>query len=603
MKLLDIYLNCNLNSTTMYKYEKINEQKAVETWSPKLSEALGIDKKNSGKLKTLSILAEVKTMLDGKVNESEKRLMEAYGISTTANIIGQGPAVWGSDPGTGVGAQQGAWHSKSYKTGSGDIPTMIMGMAMNVAAYCVGLDLVTMIPVDMPTATFQFLDTVYAGGKTDAAGSAPIYIEVSADEIKNGFSYNTFTYGVDVFVTPVATGAIAAGKTLKATYLGKSFVSGGLLLKVDSTGDITTGGVYTPSASFTYSVAEVFSASNIITVGTSDTQADASKKIVISNGSADLVSSIRQHIAGASNIDGVNKNPMSREDTEAGNSNKLNLRLWSKTTEMKGEEIIADITKVQLRDLKAYGVDGMAQLYKAGQNQLIQTINDQIIDRMAQLGVKNHAQLLAAQGVNLNLFIAPAGTTSKAFTDFAIDEFVDPTGTDRRAEFGAIPNMETNSAAENTYTRQRRLYSRVLAGSSLIGTVGRYGKGDVAVVNSQISSALQDCQGFQAATISNTIGKTSDLHYIGDIGQVKVYENPKWIWNDTRIVIGYTGTLDSPGIKLLAYDLASTVEIISERTMAPKISILSRYSIIDAGFFPETNYLTIGVYNGFGSWI
>jgi len=585
----------------MYKYNLINEKKAYQTWAKKLQEGTGI--KDTSKLRTMSLLAEVKMHLDGPVNLSEKKLMESYGISTTGNILGMGPAVWGSDPGTGIGATPGAWHKPGYIKGSGDIPTMIMGMAMNVAAYCVGLDLVTTIPVDMPTVTFQFLDSVYAGGTLDKAGSAPVYVEIAADEIKNGFAWSNFAYGDIVFITPNNAGAIGAGKAIQGQFIGKSFVSGKFMLKIDSTGDILATGAYTASSNYKYSVAEVLAASNLIVKGSTNALADGTKT-VISNAYADVISSIRQHIAGFSNSDGVSKDAMSREKTEAGTKNKINLRLWSKTTEMKGEEVIADITKVQLRDLKAYGVDGMAQLYKAAQNQLIQTINDQIIERMAALGVLNHAQLLNAQGVNLNLFVAPAGTASRDLVNFTgISSYVDPTGVDRRAEFGAIVNAETNSAAENTYTRQRRLYSRILAASSLIGTVGRYGKGDVAIVNSQISSALQDCKGFIAAPIENTIGKTADLHFIGTIGQVRVYENPKWGWDDTRIVVGFKGNEDTPGVKFLAYDLASSVEIIAESTMAPKISVLSRYDIIDAGFFPETQYLTIAVNTAFGYWV
>ena len=590
----------------MYNLYRINEQKAINTWSSKLSKTYGI--KDPAKLRWMSMLAETKMAIDGPVNVSEKKLMESYGIAQPANIMGMGPTIWGSDPGTGVGAQQGAWHRADYKKGSGDVPTMIMGMAMNVAAYCVGLDLVTTIPVDMPTATFQFLDAVYAGGKLDKAGSAPIYVEVKSATFNGQTDWTGWKYGDNVFVTQNNAGALANGKAIHGIYIGRSFINGNPLINVKSTGDLT-GTAYAPSANFTYSVAEIFDAAagNIFVKGSTAVLVDGTGAVdlkAIATATADTISSIRQHIAAASNNDQISKTPMSREDTESGTPNKINLRLWSTTTEMKGEEIVADTTKVQLRDLKAYGVDAVAQLYKAGQNQLIQTINDQIIDRMAQLGVTNHAQLFAAQGLNLNLFVGPAGTPNKALTAFTgVSEFVDVVGTDRRAEFGNIANAETNSAAENTYTRQRRLYSRIVAAAAIIGTVGRYGKGDTAVVNSQISTALSDCKGFQAAPVDNTIGRTSDLHFIGTINNIRVYENPKWAWDDTRVVVGFKGNEECPGVKFCAYDLSSSVEIIAEQSMSPKISILSRYDLVDFGFFPETNYITFAVANDFGAWV
>lgn len=591
----------------MYKLQKINEQKAIAYWGGKLSEALHV--KDPQKLAMLSVLAESKMQLDGPVNTSEKKLMESYGISSTGSILGMGPTLWGSDPGTSPGNQPGAWHRGDYKSGSGDVPTLIMGMSMNVAAYCVGLDVVTTIPVDMPSVTCQFLDAVYAGGSLDKVGPAPIYVEIGGTEIKANFpGWADFAYADNVFVTPASSvPAITAGKALHGLFMGRSLLSGKIIVKVVSLGDVAVASgpvvTFTPDAT-KYSVAEVMDAAGAITKGSTATAVDGTVR-KLTSASAAHVSAVREHLAGFSNSDGVTKTPMDRATTEQGTSNKINLRLWSKTVEMKGEEVQADISRVQLRDLRAYGVDGLAQLYKAAQNQLIQTINDQIIDRMAQLGVMNHAQLLTSQNVNLNLFVGPAGTANKALTSFpGIKEFKDPTGTDRKAEFGNISNAETNSAAENNYTRQRRIYSRILAASSLLGTVGRYSKGDVAIVNSQESAALQDCAGFVAAPMENTIGRTSDLHFIGTIGRnVKVYENPKWTWDDTRVVVGCKGTNETPGVKFLAYDLASSVEIISEHSMAPKISVLSRYEIIDYGFFPESQYLTFCLATDFGAWV
>jgi hypothetical protein len=41
--------------------------------------------------------------------------------------------------------------------------------------------------------------------------------------------------------------------------------------------------------------------------------------------------------------------------------------------------------------------------------------------------------------------------------------------------------------------------------------------------------------------------------------------------------------------------MAETYRTIAEATMAPKLMVKSRYSLVDAGFFPETQYVTFAV--------
>lgn len=590
----------------MYQYQVLNEAQAIQNWSNKLSESTGV--KDPARLRFMSLLAENKMRLDGPVgNASENSLKEAYGISTTGNILGMGPAFWGSDPGRGVGAQPGAFHDPKYQNGSGDVPSLIMGMALNVAAYCIGFDLITTIAVDMPTAIFQFMDTIYAGGSIDGdAGEAPIYFRVNAKELNGSADlWANVAYG-DVLAFVPATGD---GDAVKVRYIGRSFVTGELIVKYEGTGAVAGTAVTVNNQK---NLADAFEAMGGTDLKVKVVKLDATDNVLngkddykgmeITEPVLDYVSSVREHIQGFSNNDGITKHPMTREQLEKGTKNKLNIKLWSKTTEIKGIEVEADITRVQLKDLKAYGVDGMAALYKASQNQLIQDINDDIIENMYAMGVKNAAQLYAAQGVNLNMYLAPAGKASKKLSDFHI-KFNDPLGNDRSAEFGDIANDETNSAAENQGTRQRRLSGKIMAAAGLIATVGRYSEGDVCVVNGQIASALKNCANFVVYPVENTIGRSGDLHFIGTIGNIRIYSNPKMTWNDTRICVAAKGTEETPGLKLLAYDLAQSVEIIAEATMAPKIVVTSRYEIIPAGFYPETQYLTFLVNTDFPSWV
>ena len=581
----------------MIKNLMINKDTARKNWGH-LVENLKIAKDAMFEQKSdfITQLAEIKYKLDGPAgNVSERQLMESYGVSNPGNIMGMGASAWPSDPGHGVGATQGAWDNPAYKNGSGDVPSLIMGMAMNVAGHCIGFDLLTSIAVDMPTVIYQFIDSVYAGGKLNGeAGTAPIYFQVGSRDVKD-IDFSKFAYADDL-IFHVAGGTSA----VHGKFMGRSFINGNLLIKFEGTGKLAAE-VFTKTDELNVSDSFEAMGDAVIVSTTEDSTLKVADSYTINTITLDTVSTIREHIRGFSNKDGITRNAMSRDEHESGTANKINLKLWSKTTEIKGIEVIADITKIMLRDLKAYGADGIAMLYKAAQNQLIQDINEDITEHLFALGVKNAANLYAAQGVNLNLFLAPAGIPSKALSDFGV-KFEDPTGADRSADFGDITNDESNSSAENPGVRQRRLSSKMLAAQGLIASVGRYGEGNVAVVNNQIGSALKNVANFVPYGIENTIGKTGDLHFIGTIGTLRVYQNPLMTWNDTRIMVANKGTEETPGAKLLAYDLAQSVEIISEQTFAPKICVTSRYEIIDAGFHPELQYFTFAVNTAYENW-
>lgn len=584
----------------MFQYTRIKPAEASAKWGKKLNESFASIKSAPGfavKMNFITKLAAIKEYADGGVNKSEKSLFENYDVAGVGSILGMGASTWPSDPGTAPGNAEGAWTRPDYKKGSGDIPSMIFGLAMNVAAYTVGFDITNVIPVDTPTAAFQFMDSVYAGGKLSEAGNPPAYMKVSSANLIYGFNYAAYAVGSIVFVQ--TKGAATA---IQGVYMGKSFFDGGIIIKLVSTGTIATA-VYTKTDLI--SVADVFTSAGVnLIAGTSATAASGTP-VDLAVAKADYVESFREHVQGFTNSDQTTPRSMDRATGEQGTRSTLNLRLWTTSLEMRTVEVLADITKTQLKDLSAYGIDGVAQLYKASQNELIQSINDEIIREFSRLGVTNHAQLLAAQNLNLNLFIAPAGTAAKALTAFSYGEFKDVQGVDRAAEFGAIPNAENNSSAENTYTRQRRIYSRLVAASSIIGTISRYGAGDVAVVGPQTSVALLDSKSFTAVPVENNLGSTADLHYIGNINGIRIYQNPKWTWTDMRISVGRQGADDQPGLKFFAYDLASSVEVIDSSTYAPKLCVTSRFAVQACGFHPEASYLTFVIDSGFGSnaWI
>ena len=267
---------------------------------------------------------------------------------------------------------------------------------------------------------------------------------------------------------------------------------------------------------------------------------------------------------------------------------------------MGSYEVTATVTRQQLQDLPLYGVDAVSKVMEACQNEITQSINARILEHVFALGVTNAVKQKARQGVDLNLYMGTSA--SKPLASFGLKEFKDVYGDDQFARFADVKNAEVNTSAENTYSRQRRISSRVLAAANLVQVTGRRGRANWIVTNAQVATALQDCAGYVVAPMVNNLLQdgSRDLYQAGTLAGIKVYVDPYMEWDDCRICIGRKGNGNEPGVIFMPYILADTVSITAEGTMAPKMLVNSRYAIADAGFFPESQYFTFGVYSDFG---
>jgi hypothetical protein len=295
---------------------------------------------------------------------------------------------------------------------------------------------------------------------------------------------------------------------------------------------------------------------------------------------------------------------MSRAENETGTGNVIGLRLFSKWIAMGSYEVTATVTRQQLQDLPLYGVDAVSKVMEACQNEITQTINARILEHVFALGVTNAVKQKARQGVDLNLYIGASATGTKDLADFGISTFKDIYEQEQYGSFKGIKNADVVSTAENTYTRQRRISSRVLAAANLIQVTGRRGRANWIVTNAQIATALQDCAGYVVAPMVNNLLQdgSRDLYQAGSLAGIKVYVDPYMDWDDCRICVGRKGNGNEPGAVFMPYILADTVSITAEGTMAPKMLVNSRYAIADAGFYPETQYFTFAVCNDYG-WL
>jgi len=520
----------------------INEQEIFGKWAPIIESNTGIQDRN--KVEWMSKYCHY------------HELYENNSYSQLGAVNGMGATRFPGDPGS-----QSDFATQT--TGSGDKAHTLLPLAMQVAAQTIGLDLVPVVPMPGPMGVLTYLDFVYGGGKTNGTG-ANIPLLIKTD-----------------YATAVSKGTASTVDTLTATYVGSSRLDGYAIFKL--TGSVTSGTIKDYFAGSTFG--GVFGAT-------------ASK--------VELVKALEDHITGfsgsalADNVytgESIN-DPYSRIEGEGTMDNIMNLSLFNKSVEAKTFQVAAAVTREQVQDLKQFGVDAVSQVESVLINELTQSINKNILSRIFALGERNHAAVIASQAVNFFVNLGPSSlTVSASAAENVQTAFGAYLSTAALTGATMNPTEVANSASENLHTRQRKIMSKILAIANLIAIRGRRGPATFVVTNGQVCSALQDVAGFVPAPMANTINQMSgSLYPIGTLAGLAIYNDPNMAWNDTRFCVGRKGDGNSPGLVFMPYLMAESVQTIAEGTMAPKVAVKSRYALVEAGFHPETMYLTSGVY-------
>jgi len=547
----------------------INESEIFGKWAPIIESTTGIEER--GKLEWMSKYCH------------NHELYENNSYAQVGSVNGMGAVRFPGNPGA-----QTAFDTQT--TGSGDKPYTLLPLAMQVAAQTVGLDLVPVVPMNGPMGILTYLDFVYGGGKVPVTGQTggglsgvgttpdmPLLIKAEVG------------VGSTAFVVGTAYEVGGAGAT--ATFVGESRIDGYEIFKIDALAASET-------------IASVFTAGATFAIGGTVTGATVT-------GSPELVKALEDHVIGfSSNTWDGSSEPMSRLVGESTMDNVMNLSLFNKSVEAKTYQVAAAVTREQVQDLKQFGIDAVAQVESVLINELTQDINKNILERLRRLGYTNHGNVYKTQSVQFNL--AVGATTAANYSAISGLAALDSAGSDGSAVFGSaglynpsVPASEVyQSSAENLHTRQRKIMSKILAVANLIAIRGRRGPATFVVTNGQVGSALQDVAGFVPAPMANTINQqTGSLYPIGTLAGLAVYVDPYMSWSDTRVTVGRKGDGNSPGLVFMPYLMAESVQTIAEGTMAPKIAVKSRYALVEAGFHPETMYLTFGVASEVGQLV
>jgi len=292
------------------------------------------------------------------------------------------------------------------------------------------------------------------------------------------------------------------------------------------------------------------------------TVADLFTPAANSSVTVELVKALEDHLRGFAgdtpDADGYSK-PFSREEGERTPDKLMGLSLFSKSVAAETFQVAAAVTREQVQDLKQFGVDAVSQVEAVLTNELTQSINQYILGRLRSLGTKN---------------------VTLAKTAFDLD----------------LPTVTAAQGGETVPSLHRQILTQVLAAANFIANRGRRGAGNFAVVGAQLATVLQSISGFVANPMANTFAQAAGAIYpLGSVAGINIYTDPTLAWDNHHITVGRKGDGNGPGVVFMPYLMAESVQTIAEGTMAPKVAVKSRFALVDAGFHPETQYVTFEV--------
>lgn len=506
---------------------------------------------------------------------------------------------------------------------------------MKVAAKTIGFELVNTTPLAGPSGVLPYMDYVYSGSK-QPYGATPAYDPESANPhvyrkgrvpaddhapaafrlyglphafkatlVQTGsnaepmvkYKHDLEEAGLAAGVAFTIAGGSAAG-ALEVEFIGWSRIDGAPMFKV---------------VNGAQSLGEYFMNGEVEATG-------KEINMVLTLKAPKLISMLEDQLlgfAGAGDHDEdawagtyqdgtVLFEPMSRATGELTPARQISLQLFTKNIQVGTIQVACAVTQEQVTDLqKQWGIDVLKIVENAGVNELSQTINRHITSRLFALGWKNHAKMVEVEGLEACL-----NMTFKKFDDaegFESRAFAIPEGeyleqeqryaSQRMVELPLMPMGVIEGANfENRDTLIKRIFTNILAASNWIQQRGRYGAATFVVTNIRVATLLQSDAHYSFSPVENTVKQTAgQLYPIGTVCGLTVYVDPLMKANDTRVLVGRKGGKDEPGTHFCPYVMAEVVRIIAEGTMAPKLMIKSRYALVDAGFYPETQYITFFV--------
>ena len=527
-------------------FKRTSDSRILNTWKP-LLESHGVTAE-SGKQEWLAEYAHNHAIFDNSAPLFEQNAPGLF-FQQPGSVLGMGNPL---APTQGQTPFSNGAKGSYADSGSGDKFPSLLPVAIQVAAKTIGFDLVPVVPMDSPVGFLPYLDYLYAGGRTDT-DFEPYMVKLEG------------ITSADFNAVPVAGDDVTFGTatTLRVDFVGFSRVDGFVIIKILE--DTGTGSV----------TDQLTAAGTITSIGSAIA---VSSPVAI--GSVQLVSALENHISGFTSVSddeyentafsgpylgdtGSVPDSMTRNQAELSKFRQMGLRMFTKFVEAKSDQVSISASVEQIQDLnRVWNFDVISMLENVAVNELAQSINKRLVDRIFTLAADHNTEVNLVEGTGI--------TTLSLLT-------------------GA-------GGFENVSTLQRRLVTKVLELANLIYHRGRFGAGTFMITNGRVASALADVAGYSIATAPSDMGGIAgNLYPAGKVYGVQVYVDPNLSFGDRRITIGRKGADEEPGIKFLPYIMAESLQTISEGTFSPKIGMKSRYAITEAGWHPETQYVNLEV--------
>lgn len=270
-------------------------------------------------------------------------------------------------------------------------------------------------------------------------------------------------------------------------------------------------------------------------------------------------------------------NAMTRGAWDTDEAGKIGPNSFTKSVEIGVAHVSAALRLSEIGDWKRmYGVDIVEKTKAQLVNQISQKISIEIVEKVKEMGLRNRLQAPAA----------PA-TMAAALTTGGI--------TDGRIYDMSVSATATALGGEHNASIARKLWGKVQQASYFVATDGRIGGIDYVVTSGTLAGVLKGIQNYTINPLDAKMAMTGQLQPAGTIEGIKLFVDPYMDPADLTIYMGRVGTKEEPGLKFLAYMLAESVEITSEKTMAPRLYMYSRYAVTEFGFFPEKQYMAVKV--------
>ena len=574
---------------------QIDKKKALKKWTPIL-ESLGV-KDNDVKLDWMSEYAEYHAL-------NEASYTTGVGFANLGNITGMG-AVSSPVASTTPGAV-GAYNMGQFATGqaaygnnaagSGDYGQQLLPVAMKIAAQTIGLDLVAVKPSPGPVIDLMYIDYRYDDGPLSDPSYNPVVFKINANDLSlvnadiaaallaTGTIQQTGGLNNRIYFNLAANAAANAGAGRAAgtstgyaepaskegciEFLGYSRIDGLPMWRAFRTTNTAAYGAFRwDQTKNTFGQDETIVAAFSLVSGASSSAGSATigdlTDVVV-----ELVSALEDHIPGVAG--GFNRNgAMSRIDDETSYPNIIAPNVATKRVQVGTVEVSSALKRTEIEDIKSQtGIDIVAKLESVLVNELSQTISKEIIYKLFELGELNR------QSAPLNVGVAAPYNT---VFDFDVDQYF----------ASAAPGGETSNSA------QRKLLTRIDAASNFIATEGRLGPAQYMVTNAKIAAILKTASGYFINPVKHSMNPNGQLYPVGSVGDITVYVDPYQKYSDDRILLGRKNNPDQPGVIFVPYLMAQSISLISEATFAPRMLLRSRYAVVDVGFFPQKQYMSI----------